>query len=61
MWTKPGLGFGVQDLLTRHKALVAEYLLENYADFFASYNKLLQSENYVTKRQSLKVGLFCAR
>lgn len=55
------MGFGVQDLLTRHKALVAEYLLENYADFFASYNKLLQSENYVTKRQSLKVGLFCAR
>eukprot|EP00884_Botryococcus_braunii_P018868 jgi/Botrbrau1/5665/Bobra.0071s0010.2 len=44
-----------KDLLTRHKTLVAEYLGETYADFFESYNKLLQSDNYVTKRQSLKL------
>jgi calcium binding protein 39 len=44
-------------LLTRHKALVAEFLAEHYSDFFEAYNKLLQSDNYVTKRQSLKVRL----
>uniref|UniRef100_A0A672PRR8 Calcium-binding protein 39-like n=1 Tax=Sinocyclocheilus grahami TaxID=75366 RepID=A0A672PRR8_SINGR len=37
-----------KDLLTRHKVLVAEFLEQNY-------DKLLHSENYVTKRQSLKL------
>ncbi|XP_068026662.1 calcium-binding protein 39-like isoform X3 [Melanerpes formicivorus] len=44
-----------KDLLTRHKLLVAEFLEQNYDVIFEDYEKLLHSENYVTKRQSLKV------
>ncbi|XP_054442307.1 calcium-binding protein 39-like isoform X1 [Pteronotus mesoamericanus] len=44
-----------KDLLTRHKVLVAEFLGQNYDTIFEDYEKLLQSENYVTKRQSLKL------
>ncbi|XP_006000607.1 calcium-binding protein 39-like isoform X1 [Latimeria chalumnae] len=44
-----------KDLLTRHKALVAEFLDQNYDMVFNEYEKLLHSENYVTKRQSLKL------
>lgn len=44
-----------QDLLTRHKRVVAQYLADNYQPFFEAYNRLLKSSNYVTRRQSLKV------
>ncbi|CAG8598538.1 23035_t:CDS:10 [Gigaspora rosea] len=44
-----------KELLTRHKTLVAEFLDTNYDTFFDSYTKLLNSNNYVTKRQSLKL------
>ncbi|CAL1598055.1 unnamed protein product [Knipowitschia caucasica] len=44
-----------KDLLTRHKVLVAEFLDKNYEEVFTDYEKLLHSENYVTKRQSLKL------
>ncbi|CAK6442876.1 unnamed protein product [Pipistrellus nathusii] len=44
-----------KDLLTRHKVLVADFLEKNYDTIFEDYEKLLQSENYVTKRQSLKL------
>ncbi|XP_078513471.1 calcium-binding protein 39-like [Lissotriton helveticus] len=44
-----------KDLLTRHKLLVAEFLDQNYDTIFNDYEKLLHSENYVTKRQSLKL------
>ena len=44
-----------QDLLTRHTAPVAQFLNGNYERFFDGYTELLQSENYVTRRQSLKV------
>uniref|UniRef100_A0AAV2LFI0 Uncharacterized protein n=1 Tax=Knipowitschia caucasica TaxID=637954 RepID=A0AAV2LFI0_KNICA len=44
-----------EDLLTRHKVLVAEFLDKNYEEVFTDYEKLLHSENYVTKRQSLKL------
>ncbi|XP_032171142.1 calcium-binding protein 39-like isoform X2 [Mustela lutreola] len=44
-----------KDLLTRHKVLVADFLEQNYDTIFEDYEKLLQSENYVTKRQSIKV------
>ncbi|XP_021113493.1 calcium-binding protein 39-like isoform X1 [Heterocephalus glaber] len=44
-----------RDLLTRHKVLVADFLEQNYDTIFEDYEKLLQSENYVTKRQSLKL------
>uniref|UniRef100_A0A8B9EVM0 Calcium binding protein 39 like n=1 Tax=Anser cygnoides TaxID=8845 RepID=A0A8B9EVM0_ANSCY len=44
-----------KDLLTRHKLLVAEFLEQNYDTIFEDYEKLINSENYVTKRQSLKL------
>nr|XP_033804168.1 calcium-binding protein 39-like [Geotrypetes seraphini]XP_033804169.1 calcium-binding protein 39-like [Geotrypetes seraphini]XP_033804170.1 calcium-binding protein 39-like [Geotrypetes seraphini]XP_033804171.1 calcium-binding protein 39-like [Geotrypetes seraphini]XP_033804172.1 calcium-binding protein 39-like [Geotrypetes seraphini]XP_033804173.1 calcium-binding protein 39-like [Geotrypetes seraphini]XP_033804174.1 calcium-binding protein 39-like [Geotrypetes seraphini]XP_033804175.1 cal len=44
-----------KDLLTRHKLVVAEFLEQNYDAVFSDYEKLLHSENYVTKRQSLKL------
>jgi calcium binding protein 39 len=44
-----------KELLTRHKAIVAEFLEKQYDVFFEKYNGLLNSTNYVTKRQSLKV------
>ncbi|KAL1924992.1 uncharacterized protein VTP21DRAFT_4646 [Calcarisporiella thermophila] len=44
-----------KELLTRHKPLVADFLEKNYQPFFEHYTKLLNSSNYVTKRQSLKL------
>ncbi|KAI9142417.1 calcium binding protein 39-like protein [Paraphysoderma sedebokerense] len=44
-----------KDLLTKHKTLVSEFLEENYEKFFGQYSILLNSANYVTKRQSLKL------
>ncbi|EPB78716.1 mo25-like protein [Ancylostoma ceylanicum] len=44
-----------KDLITRHKTLCAEFLDANYDRFFAEYQKLLNSDNYVTRRQSLKL------
>lgn len=44
-----------QELLTRHKDLVARYLQVNYSLFFTKYNTLLTSPNYVTKRQAIKL------
>jgi hypothetical protein len=45
----------LQDLLTKHKTLCADFLERNYDGFFNKYHDLLNSENYVTRRQSLKV------
>ncbi|RPA85902.1 Mo25-like protein [Ascobolus immersus RN42] len=44
-----------KDLLTRHKGLVANFLAETYSAFFAKYNTLLVSMNYVAQRQSVKL------
>jgi calcium binding protein 39 len=44
-----------RDLLTKHKSLCATFLEQNYDKFFEHYQKLLHSENYVTRRQSLKL------
>ncbi|KAJ7376988.1 Calcium-binding protein 39-like [Desmophyllum pertusum] len=44
-----------KELLTRHKITCAEFLEKGYDKFFGQYSKLLHSENYVTKRQSLKL------
>ncbi|XP_022088098.1 calcium-binding protein 39-like [Acanthaster planci] len=44
-----------KELLTRHKLLSAEFLEKEYDRVFLEYQKLLNSENYVTKRQSLKL------
>ncbi|XP_052182138.1 putative MO25-like protein At5g47540 isoform X1 [Diospyros lotus] len=45
-----------KELLTRHKSTVAEFLSKNYDWFFAEYNsKLLESPNYITRRQAVKL------
>uniref|UniRef100_A0A914V8M0 Protein Mo25 n=1 Tax=Plectus sambesii TaxID=2011161 RepID=A0A914V8M0_9BILA len=44
-----------KDLVTKHKALCAEFLEKNYDRYFEAYQQLLNSENYVTRRQSLKL------
>jgi DNA-binding SARP family transcriptional activator len=45
----------LQEMLTRHKMLAAEFLEANFDKVFSHYQKLLHSDNYVTKRQSLKL------
>ena len=44
-----------KDLLTRHKAMAATYLVASYDWFFQEYSKLLESPNYFTRRQSVKL------
>jgi len=44
-----------KELLTRHKVLSSQFLSEHYDKVFSKYRVLLDSENYVTKRQSLKL------
>ncbi|PKI69201.1 hypothetical protein CRG98_010406 [Punica granatum] len=45
-----------KELMTRHKSTVAEFLSRNYDWFFAEYNsKLLESSNYITRRQATKL------
>ena len=44
-----------RDALTRHKALVASYLEQYYDHFFTRFSALMKSDNYVTKRQSVKL------
>nr|XP_006633048.1 PREDICTED: calcium-binding protein 39-like [Lepisosteus oculatus] len=44
-----------KDLLTRHKIMCSDFLETNYDRVFTEYEKLLHSDNYVTKRQSLKL------
>lgn len=46
----------MQEVITRHKNLVADFLAANYDLFFSQYNNtLVQSPSYVTKRQSIKL------
>jgi len=44
-----------KELLTKHKTLSAEFLEKNYDQVFDKYTLLLNSQNYVTRRQSLKL------
>ncbi|XP_071838100.1 calcium-binding protein 39-like [Apostichopus japonicus] len=44
-----------KELLTRHKIMCAEFLEKNYDEVFKNYEGLLNSTNYVTRRQSLKL------
>jgi len=44
-----------KDLLTKHKGSSAEFLEKNYDRVFEKYTTLLNSANYVTRRQSLKL------
>jgi calcium binding protein 39 len=41
--------------VTKHKQLCADFLEKNYDRFFGAYQNLLHSENYVVRRQSLKL------
>ncbi|XP_010228597.1 putative MO25-like protein At5g47540 isoform X2 [Brachypodium distachyon] len=43
-----------KDLLTRHETVVAEFLSSHYEQFFELYTRILTSNNYVTRRQSVK-------
>ncbi|EPS29896.1 hypothetical protein PDE_04846 [Penicillium oxalicum 114-2] len=45
-----------REILTRHKSLVTAYLATNFDLFFGKFNNILiQSDSYVTKRQSIKL------
>lgn len=44
-----------KDLLTNHKILAADFLDQHYDKMFDKFTQLLNSENYVTRRQSLKL------
>jgi calcium binding protein 39 len=44
-----------KESLTKHKQIVAKFLDTNFDKFFSKYMLLWDSENYVTKRQSIKV------
>jgi len=44
-----------KELLTAHKITCAEFLEKSYDNVFSKYKDLLNSENYVTRRQSLKL------
>lgn len=45
-----------RDILTRHKSVITGYLAANFDRFFATFNQvLIQSDSYVTKRQSIKL------
>ncbi|KAI4992732.1 hypothetical protein ZWY2020_007045 [Hordeum vulgare] len=45
-----------KELLTRHKSSAAEFFTKNYDWFFSEFNfKLVQSSNYVIKRQSIQL------
>lgn len=44
-----------KDLLTIHKEDVANFISNNYDKFFDKYTNFLHSDNFVTKRQSLKL------
>lgn len=45
-----------RDLMSRHKSLCAEFLDANFDKFFnVEYTRLLNSQNYVTKRQSIRL------
>jgi len=45
----------LKSLLTKNKKTVSVYLDANYTAFFDQYNGLIGSDNYVTRRQSLKL------
>lgn len=47
----------LKELLSRHKVMVAKYLENNYDRFFSHYQTMIDSCNYVTRRQALKVSI----
>jgi len=47
--------FSFKLMLTKHKTQCAKFLDAHYEQVFTNFNILLESKNYVTKRQSLKL------
>ena len=45
----------IKAIMLKHRALVAEFLQTNYDKFFKHYADLLQTKNYATLRQALKL------
>lgn len=45
----------LRELLLTHKAISAEYLAKRSTEFFQKFNALLQRDDYVTKRQGLRL------
>jgi len=45
----------LRELLLTHKAYSSTYLGKHSGEFFLDYNKLLQAEDYITQRQSLRL------
>lgn len=45
----------LHDIMLKHKNVAAAFLETNFADFFELYNSLLQSDDYITQRQALKL------
>lgn len=45
----------LHDFVLTHKSVSASFLEANFGEFFKSYNALLQSDDYVTQRQALKL------
>ncbi|GJP32468.1 hypothetical protein CLOM_g3285 [Closterium sp. NIES-68] len=45
----------LKDLLKRHPSVAAEFLMEHFDDFFKRFDLLLNSDNYVTRRQAIKL------
>lgn len=47
----------IKEVLTRHKTLAANFMDKNFDQFFEKYNVMVKSDNYLTKRQSLKASI----
>jgi calcium binding protein 39 len=45
----------LRELLLTHKVEAAQYLETHFREFFTLYNELLQVQDYVTKRQALRL------
>ncbi|KAL0486014.1 calcium binding protein [Acrasis kona] len=45
----------VREILTRHKTLVANFMDTNFDVFFEKYSIMMKSNNYMTRRQSIKL------
>lgn len=45
----------LHDFLLIHKNVSADFLENHFQEFFSSYNSLLESDDYITQRQALKL------
>jgi calcium binding protein 39 len=54
---KVNKSYNFKELLTTHK-IITDFLEKNYDKFFDEYSKLITSEKFLTKTQSIKVLFF---